>query len=438
VSDPLVSILVPAYNGERFLKPALRSALEQSYKNIEVVVADDASTDRTAEILASFAAADPRVRVIRRETNVGAFDNPLRLIEEANGDYLKFLLHDDVLATDCVRDLLRGMQSTPDATLAFSKRVLIDENGRTRPDGDPKPLMDKPTRIDGQELGDGILEATTNVIGEFTTVLFRRSDIDLDELWHVDGRNLDILTDVQTFLMLLAKGSAFYSPRPLSRFRIHDSQNTFNPRYVARGIRDWALLVDWGARLGFLADEDKQRRAYARVLQMGAARVGHLIERDDFGPALETAYLAIQRLVELGAGAPVDPADPLPRRAHGRAALDRCGQDLDVWTREYPVALASPSLDVAEVAATVRAFRDVLGAGVAKRLVIAVPPSQVDEAVPLIEAALADGPDIDVELEPTDDPGRLLTGEWLAVAPRGARWHSAWSTAVWTVGAGSS
>jgi glycosyltransferase involved in cell wall biosynthesis len=52
VSDPLVSILIPTYNGERFLRPALRSALEQSYKNIEVVVADDASTDRTAEILA--------------------------------------------------------------------------------------------------------------------------------------------------------------------------------------------------------------------------------------------------------------------------------------------------------------------------------------------------------------------------------------------------
>jgi glycosyltransferase involved in cell wall biosynthesis len=430
VSDPLVSILVPTYNGERFLRPALRSALEQSYKNIEVVVADDASTDRTAEILASVAASDPRVRVIRRETNLGAFHNPLRLLEEAHGDYIKFLLHDDVLATDCVRDLLRGMQSTPDATMAFSRRVLIDENGRTRPDGEPAPLMDRPGRFDGRELGDTVLE---NITGEFTTMLFRRSDIDLDRLWQTDGRYLDVLTDVQMYLLLLARGSAFYSPRALSRFRIHGTQTSHNPRYVARGVRDWALVVDWGVRQGFLAAEDRQRRAFTRVLQFGAARVAQLIEGDDYGPALETVHLATQRLVELGAGATVDVTASLPQRAHGRAALDRGTQELDVWTREYPTALAAPSLVAGEMTATVQAFRDLLGAGVAKKLLIAVPELLVDQAVPLVEAALAEGPDIDIELVPTDDPGRLLTGPWLAVAPRGRTWHNAWATAAWHI-----
>jgi glycosyltransferase involved in cell wall biosynthesis len=425
VSDnPLVSILIPTYNGERFLRAALRSALDQSYPNTEVVVGDDASTDVTA--------ADPRVRVIRRKTNVGAFHNPLMLLEEARGDYIKFLLHDDVLATDCVRDLLRGLQSTPDATLAFSKRVLIDENGRTRPDGDPKPLMDRPGRFDGQELGDTVLEDTTNIIGEFTTVLFRRSDIELDGVWQTDGRDLTILTDVKLFLLLLARGSAYYTPKTLSRFRIHGDQSTFNPRYVARGVRDWALLVDWGVRHGFLAAEDRQRRAYARVLQMGAARVGQLIDGEDYGPALETVYLATQRLVELGAGVPVDVTAPLPQRGHDRAALDRCSQDLEVWTREYPVALAAPSLVAEEVTATVQAFRSVAGAGVAKQLLLAVPAPLLEQAVPLVEAALAGGRDIDIELVPSDDPARLLGGHWLAVAPRGAAWHRGLATAVYT------
>jgi glycosyltransferase involved in cell wall biosynthesis len=433
VSDPLVSILVPTYNGERFLRLALRSALEQSYRNIEVVVADDASTDRTGEILASVAASDPRVRVIRRETNLGAFHNPLRLLEEAHGDYLKFLLHDDVLATDCVRDLLRGMQSTPDATLAFSRRVLIDENGRTRPDGELPPLQERPGRIDGLELGDRVLESLANVIGEFTTVLFRRSDIELDSVWQTDGQYLDVLTDVQLYLMLLSRGSAFYSPRALSRFRIHGDQSSFNPRFVARGVRDWALVVDWGVRQGFLVDEAQQRRAYARVLQMSAARVGHLIEGDDYGPALESVYLATQRLVELGAGVPVDAAASLPQRAHGRAALDRCTQGLDVWTRKYPVALAAPALEAQELAATVQAFRDLLGAEVATKLMIAVSVALVDQAVPMVEAALAAGPDIEIELVPTDDPGRLLAGPWLAVAPHGRTWHNAWAAATWHI-----
>src|SRR3954447_6252717 len=79
VTDPLVSVLVPTYNGERFLRSALRSALEQSYRNLEIVVVDDGSTDRTPDILAATATADDRVRVVRRERNAGAYDNP-RLI----------------------------------------------------------------------------------------------------------------------------------------------------------------------------------------------------------------------------------------------------------------------------------------------------------------------------------------------------------------------
>jgi cellulose synthase/poly-beta-1,6-N-acetylglucosamine synthase-like glycosyltransferase len=76
VSAPLVSILVPTYNGERFLRLALRSALDQSYRDIEVIIGDDASTDGTADVLASVAAADARVRVVRHDTNVGATRTP--------------------------------------------------------------------------------------------------------------------------------------------------------------------------------------------------------------------------------------------------------------------------------------------------------------------------------------------------------------------------
>jgi hypothetical protein len=136
--------------------------------------------------------------------------------------------------------------------------------------------------------------------------------------------------------------------------------------------------------------------------------------------------------VELGSAAPVDGLGGLQRRAHGRPGLDRLTQELDVWSRTYPVALAAPALEPAEIGATVEALRDVLAAGVTKRAVLAVPPAGVERAVPLVESALAQGPDIDIELVPTDAPATLLSEPWLAVVPRGSTWHDSRALAVWT------
>jgi len=433
VSDPLVSILVPTYNGERFLRPALRSALEQSYRNIEVVVGDDASTDGTTGILTSVAAADPRVRVIRHEQNLGSFGNPIRLLQEARGEYVKFLLHDDVLASDCVRELVRGMQSSQEVTLAFSRRSLINEDGRPVPGHEYPALADRAGLLDGRQLGDGVLANCANLIGELTTVLFRRADVDVDGLWQVEGRHLDVLGDLKLHLMLLARGKAWYTPRVLSRFRSHPAQNSWNPRLMARGVRDWPRLIDWGIQQGFLADPGQQRAAFALALQAAAQRVGQLAPGLDHGPALEAVFLATARLVELGAGVAADPGRGLLERAHDRDHLDRFRQEIDVWSREHPAALAAAAAVAAEVDATVAAFREVQAAGVTKRFLLAVPPADLGRAASLLAAARAQGPDVDVELVPADDPLTLLDPSWLAVAARGSTWHADRAAAVWTV-----
>jgi len=436
VSQPLVSVLIPTYNGERFLRPALRSALGQSHREIEVLIGDDASTDGTAEVVAAAEASDPRVRGIRHAQNLGPFRNPVHLLAEARGEYVKYLLHDDVLATDCIRDLLRGMQSAPGVSMAFSRRVLINEEGRTRPDGDLAPLVDRPGLIDGRELGNTVLESCTNVIGELTTALFRRADVDPDDLWQVDGRRVDVLNDVQLWLMLLRQGSAWYSPQALSRFRVHGGQNTFSPAFVGRAERDWSRLVDWGARNGFLTGEGQERRANARALHLAATRVAQMVGVGDHGAALEAVFLSTARLVELTRSAAA-PAAGLTERAHGPVLLQRFGQELDVWTRTWPVAVAAPAVggdrvDVAELTATVQALREVHEAGIAERLVLAVHPDRVDAVVPVVEEALAAGPDVDVELVPTDSPAALFPSPWLAVGRRGDRWHNGHALALWS------
>lgn len=433
MTEPLVSILVPTYNGERFLKPALRSALAQSYRNIEVVVTDDASTDRTPEILAAIAAEDDRVRVLRNPHNVGAVMNWTVALHEARGEYVKYLLHDDVLAPDCLRELVRGMQASPEASMAFSRRTLIDEDGRPVPNHSFPLLRDRPGLIDGRVLGNFALETCTNPIGEATTVLFRRSDVDPAGWWQVDGRQLDVLADLGLWLSLLSRGPAFYTPRGLSRFRTHGDQNSVKPALVARGMRDWPRLIDWATRQGFLTDLTQRRRAHARALLGAASRVCELVEGGEYGPALEGAFLASMGLLELGGGLPDGTPGALTYRAHKPATLQRLVHELDVWTGSFGAALAAPVIEPDEIDATVQAFRDVLATGCTKTLLMAVPPDRLSDARPLVEVALSQGPDIDIELVPTTTPALLLQEPWLGVTPAGRDWHGDKAAGIWDV-----
>jgi glycosyltransferase involved in cell wall biosynthesis len=319
VTDPLVSVLVPTYNGERFLRPALRSALEQSHRSIEVLVGDDGSTDRTAEVLAAVAATDARVRVIRHEQNLGAFQNPLALLEAARGEYVKFLLHDDVLAKDCVRVLVRGMEAAPDAALAFSRRTVVDVDGRPVPGGVLTPLRDRAGLWDGRELGDRCLTAGQNLVGEMTTVLYRRTALPVEDYWQVDGQRLEVLGDLGLWLRLLATGPAFYSPEALSRFRVHGEQRSADVGLAARGVLDWPRLADWSERHGFLADPADRRAAWAGILHGAAGQVAGLAAGPASGPALEATSLALVRLAELSGAAPGDPVPSVPLAVRARS-----------------------------------------------------------------------------------------------------------------------
>ena len=92
---PRVSIGIPVYNGENFLEEAIRSVLAQTYQDLELVIADNASSDRTAEIGQDFAASDGRVRYVRNARNLGAAPNYNRVWEQSRGDLFKWLSHDD-------------------------------------------------------------------------------------------------------------------------------------------------------------------------------------------------------------------------------------------------------------------------------------------------------------------------------------------------------
>ena len=126
---PRVSIGLPVYNGERYVADALTSILRQTYRDLEVVVCDNASTDATGDICRGFAARDARVRYHRNEFNLGASPNWNKAFELARGEYFKWAAHDDVLCPKFIEQAVAALDDDPGAVLCQSLIVYIDQAG---------------------------------------------------------------------------------------------------------------------------------------------------------------------------------------------------------------------------------------------------------------------------------------------------------------------
>lgn len=127
---PRVLALTPTYNGEAFLRRTLDSLAAQTYPSLRVLIADDASTDATAEIAESYVRRDARFSLLRQTSNLGWIGNTNALLREARGqaDYMMFAFHDDVLFPDYVARLAARLDAAPDAVLAFSDAELTFED----------------------------------------------------------------------------------------------------------------------------------------------------------------------------------------------------------------------------------------------------------------------------------------------------------------------
>lgn len=122
----LVSIAVCTYNGEKYLHEQLDSLLKQTYSNLEVIVTDDKSTDRTMEILSSYATQDTRVKVYQNETNLGYVKNFSKAIALCTGDFIALADQDDIWKLNKIEKFIAEIGNN---TLIYSDAILMDENG---------------------------------------------------------------------------------------------------------------------------------------------------------------------------------------------------------------------------------------------------------------------------------------------------------------------
>ncbi len=128
-TKPRVSIGLPIYNAERYLRGALDGILSQTYHDFELIICDNASTDSTPQICHEYAAKDPRIRYYRNHVNLGVSRNFNRAFELSTGEYFKWCAHDDLLAADYVEKCVKVLDENPDVVLCYSKARSINEHG---------------------------------------------------------------------------------------------------------------------------------------------------------------------------------------------------------------------------------------------------------------------------------------------------------------------
>lgn len=143
--DPLVSIVMPAYNAMKYLPSAIASVMYQTWENWELCIVDDASADETGAYLDSL--QDPRIRVFHNEINRGTAYSRNRGIHEAKGGWIAFLDSDDMWREDKLEKQIAVIENYPDAALVFTGSAFIDDNGNQM-----KYTLQVPEKISYQDI----------------------------------------------------------------------------------------------------------------------------------------------------------------------------------------------------------------------------------------------------------------------------------------------
>jgi len=271
-----LSIGVPVYNGERYVAEALDCLLSQTFKDLEVIVSDNASTDATADIVRSYAERDPRVKYYRNPTNIGAQPNYNRTFERAAGKYFKWHACDDLCAPTYLEKCVAALESDPSAVLCQSRTILIDGAGAALI-FDPKLKIfmnrKRTVRIDGPDQhfadsADPITRFRDALLGAVScqyVMALMRTDV---------ARKTGLLASYyasdRAFLIEMAvRGRFLEVPEPLFFNRVHER----NSRMLisAKDKEIWSGASTWFGPLDFLKGYiDISDRLLRTELSLGA------------------------------------------------------------------------------------------------------------------------------------------------------------------------
>lgn len=254
MENALISICIPTYNGEKYLQEALDSVTKQTYKNIEVIISDDASADATLEIAENFKQQAPFPISIFKHEPAGIGANWDHCIEKATGEWIKFLFQDDILEPNCLEEFLKLQQETGE-NVFYCKRTIIDQFGENISARSViadlqkgiLPPFDRYFIFKKSNLKRSVYhkpyDLGHNIFGEPVASFVHRS---VYQWTGAHSSALKQLVDFEYSLRILRRYPIVISNQKLIKFRVHGEQAT--QQNWKQNVREYTVLEDFMMR----------------------------------------------------------------------------------------------------------------------------------------------------------------------------------------------
>jgi len=230
---PLVSVCIPTYNGAEYLRETIESVFSQSYKNLEIIISDDNSQDKTIEISRKYQAISPVKFSILEHEQYGIAGNWNFSIAKSNGKYIKFIFQDDLMYPECINQMVHLAETDDKIGLVFSPREVFLAQGAENDRGciqvheygqDIHTFWSNLKQVQwGTELlcDPQFSKSPLNKVGEPSTVLIRKSVF--DEIGLFD-EELHQTLDMDMWFRIMCNYKLGFCDRKLVRFRVHPNQ----------------------------------------------------------------------------------------------------------------------------------------------------------------------------------------------------------------------
>jgi glycosyltransferase involved in cell wall biosynthesis len=218
--EPLVSVVITTFNRPDYLKLALASAVNQTYRKLEIIVQDNHSSTDPRSIVEAF--DDPRIRYYRNDENIGLTRNMLHALGRAGGEFVAHLCDDDVWDPEFIAELVAPLMENPDAVVAFCDHHIIDFAGKI----DPNTSARVSQYYGRAGLREGFyslffkLALVDQAISSASAALFRNGVIDWAAISPECGHCLDLHIN---YAAAKTHRLAYYRARKLVRYRVHEA-----------------------------------------------------------------------------------------------------------------------------------------------------------------------------------------------------------------------
>lgn len=249
---PLVSVVVPVFEGQRFLPAALKSIKDQTYSNIEIVIVDGGSSESSLAEIRSLAQDVDKFESLPPGTPVQ--ETWTRACELSSGEFVKLLCQDDVIYPNAIASQVTALKENPSARMVFSKRDIIDARGKIVAAG-RGGLPGRSRLVSGDDALMSAFLSGSNIFGEPLAVLFTREAVLECMPWDA---SIPYLIDMSTYTACMHGNAVVYQEAVSGAFRVSsESWSTRLTADQARQFREWQRNIE--GLLGPMSERNKRK-----------------------------------------------------------------------------------------------------------------------------------------------------------------------------------